>query len=212
MSSVSMFSTWVLSLSSNLRSGDKPLTRSYLGLCLLAALAMCSTVQAQTPSGTATFTDTPVGPDYDYTITLHNTGTTTIETFWFAWVPGENFMATSPIGTPAGPSGWTANPSNGGAGDGWGIDFSTSTAPLNPGNSATFQFESADTPAQMAANSTFHPSSPVGTSTLYSGAAFASPSQSIVVTPVPEPSSLGLLLLGCLGLGQFLLRPRSQAN
>ena len=36
--------------------------------------------------------------DYRYTITLKDTGTTPIGTFWFAWVPGEDFLPSKPEG------------------------------------------------------------------------------------------------------------------
>lgn len=175
------------------------LNSRYLVPSLLVALAFGASVQAQTPSGKATFTDTPVGPNYDYTITLDNIGTTPIETFWFAWVPGENFMHTSPLnGTVQAPSGWTGTVTHGTTTDGYGIEFLTSTTPLAAGNSTTFQFQSADTPAELAGNSVFYSTTPVGTSTIYSGGPFASPTASFVAQPVPEPSALGLLLAGCL--------------
>src|SRR6202789_4019381 len=58
-------------------------------------------------SATATFTDTPdasLAGVTDYSITLNNTGTTTIGTFWFSWVPGNGFLSATPtdIGKAAG--------------------------------------------------------------------------------------------------------------
>jgi hypothetical protein len=46
--------------------------------------------------------------DYQYTITLKDIGTTTIGTFWFAWIPGEDFMPVRPLGVAV-PAGWIAN-------------------------------------------------------------------------------------------------------
>jgi len=210
MRSFALLSSQILYYSKFLRA---LLTGRRLVLSLSVVLAFEGSVKAQNPSATATFSDTPVGADYDYTITLHNTGTTTIETFWFAWVPGEDFLPTSPIGgTVQAPSGWTGNVTHGGSGDGYGIEFATSTTPLAAGNSTTFQFQSADSPAALAGDSPYYTTTPVGTSTLYSGGAFASPSQQFVVQPVPEPSSLALFLLGFLALATLGARQLRTQN
>jgi hypothetical protein len=168
-----------------------------LVLSLLAVMAG----QAQTIDVNATFSSVPAGVDYDYTITLNNTASSTVgvETFWFGWVPGENFMKTSPISvTP--PSGWTDTVTHGGAADGYAIQFATSTTPVNPGQNMMFQFTSADTPSEMAGNSVYYSTTPVGTSYVYENAPFASPSATFVAQPVPEPSALALLSIGSLTL------------
>jgi hypothetical protein len=36
------------------------------------------------------------GTTFHYSLSLTDAGTTSIGTFWFAWVPGEDFMPTSP--------------------------------------------------------------------------------------------------------------------
>src|SRR5580698_8988486 len=67
---------------------------------------------AGTIDATATYTDTLVSPgEYQYNLTLDNTGGTTIGTFWFGWVPGAGFLPALPtdITTPAG---WTATVTN----------------------------------------------------------------------------------------------------
>src|ERR1700753_1111245 len=53
---------------------------------------------------------------YHYKITLNNTGTTNVGTFWFAWVPGEDFMPTSPTNISSPPS-WTSQITFEGAGE-----------------------------------------------------------------------------------------------
>jgi len=106
------------------------------------------------------------------------------------------------------PAGWTDFIGVGGPNDGFYIEFGTTTAPLNPGNSLTFQFQSADTPAVMAGYSPFSDANiPVGTSFVFGGTPFGSASQEFVVQPsVPEPSVLALLLVS----GLTLLRYRRQ--
>lgn len=161
--------------------------------------------RAQTINANGSISDVPSGLEFNYTITLNNTAgsTSPIETLWYAWVPGADFLPSSPI-TVQPPTGWTGTITGGGSNDGYAIEFTTSTAPLNPGNSLLFQFTSADTPAQLASDSPTHPGTPVGTSVLYAGAPFSpGPSASLLIQPVPEPSSLGLLLIG----GLLVLRP-----
>lgn len=177
-----------------------------LGWLLMGIAAQC--VHAQ-PNPSATLSSQPAGTKFDYTITLDNNSppNTPIETLWFAWVPGEDFLPTSPTSVTA-PTGWTGTIMGGGPGDGFSIEFTTSTAPLNPGNSLNFQFQSADTPTQLAGNSPFFSTTPVGTSYVYEGAPFLSAGGPFVVQSVPEPSSLALLLLGGIALVQ---RSRTKA-
>lgn len=154
---------------------------------------------AQTIDANATFSALPVGVNYDYSVTLNNLGSSTspIETFWFAWLPGADFLPSSPLSVQP-PSGWSETITGGGPSDGYAIEFVTSTAPLNPGGSLLFEFQSSDTPAELAGDSPTHPGTPVGTSVLYAGGPFVGASQTLVVQSVPEPSGAGLLALGGL--------------
>jgi hypothetical protein len=177
--------------------------RLLLGLLLVWKAGFC--VHAQI-NASATLSSQPAGLNFDYTLTLNNNSPpgTPLDTFWFAWVPGADFLPSSPISVQP-PSGWSETVTHGGATDGYGIEFVTSTARLNPGNSLLFQFQSADTPAELAGNSPFYPSTPVGTSYVFDGTA----SQQFVVQPVPEPSVLGLLLIGYLAYAFRLSRLRA---
>jgi len=57
-------------------------------------------------SGTAILTASPAaGGQFNDTIVLHNTGTTTIGTFWLGWIPGEDFLPSEPTAITA-PLGW----------------------------------------------------------------------------------------------------------
>ena len=51
---------------------------------------------------------------FQYHLTLNNTGTTSIGTFWFSWIPGAGFMGVSPTNVMS-PAGWTDTVTNGGA-------------------------------------------------------------------------------------------------
>ena len=154
-----------------------------------------------TPSimGNADFTSTPNGANFNYAIALHNTGTTNIGTFWFAWIPGQDYMANNPISV-ANPTGWTSAVTGGFPGDGYAIRWVASTAPITPGNSLNFNFTSAETPAQLGGNSQFFTNPPEGTSFIYIGAPETDPGYEFVVKAVttttltdngPNPSTFG---------------------
>jgi len=157
-------------------------------------------------SADATITDKPDGSNFDYSITLTNTsgpGNDNIATFWFSWMPGENFLPTSPISVSP-PSGWTDAITNGGSADGFAIQFdaASSSNVLAPGASLTFGFTSADSPAALMGNSPFHPSSPVLSSFVYSQGPLQGDGEQFLVSfasAVPEPSSLVLGVCAVLG-------------
>jgi len=87
----------------------------------LAALAATATI-ASSPNSNGT---------YHYELVLNNTGSTTIGTFWYAWIPGANYMQASPSNMQA-PSGWQANLITGG---GTSIQYVTSSSLLAAGAS-----------------------------------------------------------------------------
>jgi hypothetical protein len=178
---------------------------SAVALVLLTAPAMAGTVL----DVSGTITSTPDGSNFDYTITLTNSSASNVSlsTFWYAWIPGQDYLATSPISETS-PPGWAVDLISHDAGpppDGFAIRWVTTTAPLAPGDSLTFGFVSADTPAEIAGASMFHadPTTgifpPVGTSFVYQGPPFSGASAQFVVQSVPEPSTLTLGIFGVLG-------------
>lgn len=177
-------------------------------LALMFIISAAHDMRAQaTATATGQFTDISLGGgEFQYTITLENTGTTNIGTFWNSWVPGKNFMAVSPTDvTP--PTGWEevgGAPTHNGSVDGYAIEFeaATQSALLAEGNSLQFSFDSTATPSEMAGDSTFYPTFPVETSFVYTGAAFSDPGYEFVVQPatVPEPCTLWMLGMGISGL------------
>jgi hypothetical protein len=175
------------------------------GIVLAAGGLLAAPAGAGAIDASATITATPVGPDFNYTISLTNTGGAgddSIATFWFAWEPGKDFLASNPISASV-PSGWRDVVTHGGANDGFAIQFDA-VAPANdlaPGGSLVFGFQSADTPAQIAGNSAFYPTIPALTSFVYSTGPLQGDGDQFIVTPlsVPEPSSLALGILGAVG-------------
>jgi hypothetical protein len=180
---------------------------------LLIALATGLSATPAVASGidaSGVVTATPDGPNFDYSITLTNSSSSTdpIGTFWFAWVPGKDFLPTSPSDITT-PTGWSVGlVSNGGSSDGFGIQFLAGTGSLlAPGSSLSgFGFKSADTPAELAGNSPFYPTFPVTTSTVYNGAPFSAGSEqfTLSVQSVPEPSSLMLGLFGVVTMVGYI--------
>jgi hypothetical protein len=106
---------------------------------------------------------------FRYTIDLNNTGTTTVGTLWYSWVPGEDFLPASPTNV-VGPTGWTATVTQEFANDGFGIQWVNTVSPLASGNTLLgFRFDSHSTPAELRANSLVETTIPVGTSFIYAG-------------------------------------------
>src|SRR3984957_7543417 len=167
-------------------------------LAFSVGMGLSSHAFADGISATATFTDTPdasLAGVNDYSITLNNTGTTTIGTFWFGWVPGNGFLSATPtdICTPAG---WTEMTTNSGAA----VQFVTS-APLAAGSSLSgFTFDSTETPAELLSAFTgMEPGTgdPQSTAFVYSGAPLVGAGDQFVVTPAtaataapPEPGTM----------------------
>lgn len=175
----------------------------------LCVFAMTSTLRAA-DSATALITDTSLGGgEFDYTIKLTDTGSGNLETFWFGWVPGEDFMPVAPTNIVS-PTGWNALVTGGGGSDGYAIQWQTANSstpvPLTPGATDTFVFESTATPAQILGDSPFYPTTPVLTSFVYNGAPFSDPGLEFQVAP--EPSTSKLFLGGCFFTGYVLWRRR----
>lgn len=160
-------------------------------------------------SASATLTDTQPTPGvWNYSMTLNNTGTTSVGTFWFAWVPGAGFLTTMPSSISS-PAGWTEINTN--AGDA--IQWTTTSSLLAAGQSLSgFNFSSTESPTQLLGTFAGSPTGagagdPDLTSVAYAGAPLVGSASQFVVTEAaptvtPEPDSLVLTLTG-IGLAGF---------
>ncbi len=160
--------------------------RRFSGLEYLEGRALMATINAS-----GVISSTAVGSDFKDTITLSNASSSNsgIGTFWYAWVPGEDFLATSPISVSP-PNGWTDTVTNEGPSDGFAIQFvaRNSVYDVQPGNSLIFSFETAESPGSVNGNSVFYPGTPTSTSTVYPGAPFSDAGHTLVVTPASTPT------------------------
>jgi hypothetical protein len=181
-------------------------------MLVVAVLLATATWSRANEAATATFTVTTVSPGlFQYDLTLTDTGTTTIGTFWFSWIPGAGFMPVAPSSV-ASPAGWSDILTNSDGAIQW-----TNSTPLSPGSSLSgFEFDSTLTLAQLEGPSTSNPSDPVDTFFTYSGAPFSDAGFQGVATPAaaattPEPATF-VLLAGALGLLAFASRFRSRTH
>jgi len=183
-------------------------------LLLAVFLAASVAIRADGLDATATYTNMQVSPGvFQYDLTLNNTGTTTIGTFWFSWIPGAGFMGVSPTNVMS-PAGWTDTLTNAGASIQW-----LTAAPIAPGTSVSgFIFDSTMTPAQFMgtfAGPGLGTGDPITTATIYIAAPFDDPGAQITATTAavvgtPEPSSLSLAAIatGLLALAAGISRKR----
>lgn len=147
-------------------------------------------------TASASVSGTPIGGgNYHYTVTLLNTGSTTVGTLWFAWIPGGNFMATVPTNITS-PAGWSAQVVGGAGAASILWQASTVGARLSAGGTlATFGFDSTSSPAALSGFAVSSPTNHVTTSYVYSGAAFSDAGFQFTASVVPAPAGAFALML-----------------
>ena len=193
--------------------------KPYLIAAILIAAAMgwpgdARATVLEDPSGT--ITTVSGGPNFVYAMTIKDAADATqpIGTVWFAWVPGEDFLATSPLAESS-PTGWKVNGiTHGGTSDGYAIQWVANTPasdiPIG-GSLSGFGFTTKDSPAALAGNSVFDPTAPVLTTFAYNAGPFSDGGTEFVVTQasaVPEPATVAL---AALPIAWLLRRPRRAA-
>ena len=174
-------------------------------LAVAAALDVSTfSSHAQGVLATGTFTDVAgTGGNFDYTVTLDNTGTEAIQSFWMGWIPGA-FDVASP--SNAGNSlGWSSTL------DGNSVQYGgTAGTALGLGDSGTFTFDSTTTPTEIesvmnnaGASTVYGVDDPNQLSFSLDGANTAT--FDLTVQTVPEPSSFAFFAAGLIAF-LFVLR------
>jgi hypothetical protein len=196
--------------------------KTLFGVLILAAVAVLPPAHAGDLVASGAITWKPDGANYDYTINLTNSSSSidSLGTFWFAWVPGKDFMPSNPIsGDFISPTGWTEKVTGGGPGDGYAIQWVSggTGTDLAPGSSLTFGFTSANAPNQLAGNSPFYPTFPTTTSFVYQNGPFQGASDQFVVSfsSVPEPGTFvlgGCGIIGVIAYAGFQRRQRHKGQ
>ena len=185
------------------------------GLCALGAMCVFVCPKSGRAQGTvfasATITETgTAGSEFEYSLTLDNTGTVPINSFWYGWVQGSFDLPSSPTSITA-LSGWS------GAADGNSIVFENGSGSAIPaGGFGTFAFESTFGPTAMTSGTTG--GAPTGASVAYAAANGPStfgengPGSSGQIIPtlttVPEPSTFGLMATGLTAITCWIAKRR----
>ena len=155
---------------------------------------------------------------YTYDLTLRNTSTdgSTVGTFWFAWIPGQSYLATNPVAVSS-PTGWEDGPDSQSVGGALGekgasIEWQavSSSGYLGAAKSLSgFSFTTADSPSSVFGDSIYFPGTPVLTSQVYHAGPFTDTFNGIngyqfLVQVVPEPATV--VLTGVAGAMLLLIR------
>jgi hypothetical protein len=171
-----------------------------ISLAVLLAGAVSALAQS-TATATATISTTQTSAPFDYTLTVHNTGSTNIGTVWFAWAPPfYDFMTSIPTNL-SGPTGWTTQATNYPPipSDGYAFEaFNSTGSAIAAGGTGTFSFTDNESPAALQGNSYLGASYPSLLTYVYVGGPETDPGFAFdtTVTAVPEPASLALAGIG----------------
>jgi hypothetical protein len=189
------------------------MNKSFTSICFAFAIAAGlagSATSSHAQGAVATISEVSgSGGLFDYTITLQNTGSVNLNSFWYGWTLGGNNLPSIPS-NPANSLGWA----NVLAGNSIEWENTTSAPSLAPGDSATFTFASPSTLAAMT-------TAPAGESVAYTTgtiqfnqglAGQSTPVFSPSVAAVPEPSVSLLGIASLILAGSFKWRTASRKS
>jgi hypothetical protein len=182
--------------------------RTRPALLSAAAVAAISSASHAALQATGELVGTPNGGGgYHYTLTIHNTGTTTIGSLWFAWIPGENFMTAAATNVTS-PAGWSGGHQGGAGSESILWQANTAGARLAVGGTLTgFAFDSNQTPTQMAGLSPNDSRYHMTDSYVYIAGALGDAGYLFTITVTPAPSAVATVGLASM----TLLRRRTRS-
>ena len=167
------------------------LLKSLAAPLAVAAVFIAPTLSSHAQSASATISAVQDGVNWDYTITLDNTGILSLNSFWYGWTTSGNNLP--------------SDPSSGGNTLGWANNLDLNSiqyentsggSALAGGQTATFTFVDSTAPSAII-------TPPSGESVAFTtdtiqGNEGVSGQSTAVFSPVlvPEPSTLGLLATG----------------
>lgn len=213
----------------NFKFGARRGISCVVSAAVVVAVGAATARGSETATGTIQLASTAMVNDqtqYTYDLSLTNTSTdgSTVGTFWFAWIPGESYLATNPISVTF-PSGWEDGPDSqlvGGAlGEkGASIEWQAtgSASYLQAGHTLNgFTFTTLDAPSSVFGDSIYFPSKPVLTSQVYHAGPFSDSATypngyQFIVQVTPEADSLPLLALATGGVLLIIRRRRDSAT
>lgn len=173
-----------------------PSKKFMIRLTLAAALAV-SAASAHAQSAIATISGVQDGANFDYTVTLQNTGTFALNGFWYGWIQFFNDLPTDPS-SANNTLGWVNSL------DSNSIQYYNSGTgnALMPGQSATFTFVDSSTPTAITTGQSSESVAYVNDGIPDASQSEAGDSTGIItpILVVPEPSSIGLLTVGALAM------------
>ena len=174
----------------------KTATIAALAFAILAPIAPA--LADEQADGTVQPISLPSG-SFQYNITLQNPGDTSLGSFWFAWLPGYDFLPSPPTNVQW-PAGWIANViSPEFAGDGYSIQWvanSPATSLAATQSLSGFSFTSSDDPSVIGGYSPIYYNYYLTTTSYaYVGppesdpGAFFTPTLLATVSAAPEPTT-----------------------
>lgn len=182
-----------------------------IGIALCAA-ALCASIETRSLAAigaSATITGEHQLPSgqYQYDLSLNNTGTTPISTYWFGWIVYAGTfvydLMPSAASSVSSPAGWTGASVHDGIGS-YAVEW-TSPTPLGPGGTLSgFSFVTPDVPGTINGTS-FFAGYPTRESwvyqNVYSGVSSSGANAEFTpaIAPAPEPA-IGLALIPLLAL------------
>jgi hypothetical protein len=164
----------------------------------IAGLTLLTPTARAGDSASAVLSATPAMGGYLDQITLDDTGSTNLGSFWYSWIPGVDYMSVSPTNVQS-PTGWGDTITHTGPSDGYAIQWVNNSGPaLTAGNSLSgFSFNTTLAPSTLA-------SPPNNYAYVYQGVPETPPDTSGAFLEVsvvtPEPAALALLGAATLGL------------